>query len=107
MCETLAARIAPEDVATCFTIGMFSVADALLGMPMEDVLRELPFSDEVQAALLRREGSKGRLLAAVLAYERGEFPELPEILGDGAAVAGAYRDAVEWADGATRAARGG
>jgi EAL and modified HD-GYP domain-containing signal transduction protein len=106
MCETLAAAIAPEEQATLFTVGLFSVSDALLGMEMADVLEELPFSPEVQAALLRHEGPLGRLLAAVLAYERGEFPELPEIASGGAALAGAYRDAVQWADAATRAARG-
>ena len=37
----------------------------------------LPFTEEIQAALLRREGPKGELLAAVTAYERGEFPTLP------------------------------
>jgi EAL and modified HD-GYP domain-containing signal transduction protein len=104
MCETLAKAIAPEEASTLFTVGLFSVADALLGMEMTDVLAELPFSPEIQAALLYHEGSKGRLLGAVLAYERGEFPELPEIAGGG--VAGAYRDAVLWADDATRAARG-
>ncbi len=101
MCENLAAAIAPGEQATLFTVGMFSVADALLGLPMSSVLEELPFSDEVKAALLHHEGPNGRLLAAVLAYERGEFPELPSIAAGG--VAGAYRDAVAWADDATRA----
>ena len=105
MCETLARAIAPEAETTLFTIGMFSVADALLGIPMEEVLEELPFSQDVQNALLRHEGSMGRLLGAVLAYERGEFPELPGIAGGASSVAGAYRDAVEWADDATRAVR--
>jgi EAL and modified HD-GYP domain-containing signal transduction protein len=76
-------------------------------MPMEDILAELPLSPEVQAALLRHEGPKGRLLQAVLAYERGEFPELPGIARSGASVAGAYRDAVAWADEATRSVRHG
>src|SRR3712207_8942040 len=31
----------------------------------------------IQAALLRREGSKGELLAVLVAYEQGEFPALP------------------------------
>ena len=105
MCETLAAAIAPDQQSTLFTVGMFSVADALLGMPMEDVLEELPFSPDVQAALLRHEGPNGRLLSAVLAYERGEFPELPGIAAQGTSVAGAYCAAVEWADSATRGAR--
>ncbi len=48
-----------------------------MGAPMEEVLESLPFSDEIRAALLRREGPKGDLLTAVLAYERGEFPSAP------------------------------
>ena len=60
-----------------FTIGLFSVADALLDMPMADVLETLPFTEEIQAALLRHEGPKGELLASVTSYERGEFPTLP------------------------------
>ena len=46
---------------------------------MAEVLESLPFTDEIQAALLRREGPKGELLAAVMAYERGEFPTLPPV----------------------------
>ena len=70
---------------------------------MDEVLDSLPFTEEIQAALLRREGPKGELLAAVAAYERGEFPTLP---GGGSApsLAGAYRAALEWADEAGRAA---
>ena len=77
MCEILAGSALPEERETLFTIGLFSVADALLDAPMADVLDSLPFTEEIQAALLRREGPKGELLAAVAAYERGEFPTLP------------------------------
>ena len=77
MCEILAGSASAEERETMFTIGLFSVADALLDMPMADVLETLPFTEEIQAALLRHEGPKGELLAAVAAYERGEFPTLP------------------------------
>ena len=77
MCEILAGSASAEERETLFTIGLFSVADALLDMPMAEVLDTLPFTDEIQAALLRREGPKGELLAAVAAYERGEFPTPP------------------------------
>ena len=66
----------PEERDTLFTIGLFSVADAMLNVPMAEVLESLPFTEEIQAALLRHEGPKGDLLAAVAAYERGEFPTL-------------------------------
>jgi EAL and modified HD-GYP domain-containing signal transduction protein len=104
MCEMLAGSALPEERETLFTIGLFSVADALLDAPMEEVLESLPFSDEIRAALLRREGPKGDLLTAVLAYERGEFPSAPA--AQGVSLAGAYRAALEWADEAHRAVTG-
>ena len=100
MCEILAGSATTEEREMYFTIGLFSVADAMLDAPMADVLESLPFTEEIQAALLRREGPKGELLAAVAAYERGEFPTLPS--GD-TTLAGAYRAALEWADEAGRA----
>jgi c-di-GMP phosphodiesterase len=104
MCEMLAGSALPEERETLFTIGLFSVSDGLMGAPMEEVLESLPFSDEIRAALLRREGPKGELLSAVLAYERGEFPSAPAT--HGVSLAGAYRAALEWADEAHRAVAG-
>jgi EAL and modified HD-GYP domain-containing signal transduction protein len=68
---------------------------------MEDVLETLPFSEEIRAALLRREGPKGELLSKVVSYEQGEFPvaDAGEV-----SLAGAYGDAVQFAGGALRAA---
>jgi EAL and modified HD-GYP domain-containing signal transduction protein len=100
MCEVLAGSALPEERETLFTVGLFSVADALLDAPMAEVLESLPFTNEIQAALLRREGPKGELLSAVIAYERGEFPSLPS---PGVSLASAYRAALEWADDAGRA----
>jgi EAL and modified HD-GYP domain-containing signal transduction protein len=104
MCEMLAGSALPEERETLFTIGLFSVCDGLMGAPMADVLESLPFSDEIRAALLRREGPKGELLTAVLAYERGEFPSTPT--AEGVSLSGAYRAALEWADEAHRAVTG-
>jgi EAL and modified HD-GYP domain-containing signal transduction protein len=103
MCEILAGSALPEERETLFTIGLFSVADALLNVPMDEVLKSLPFTDEIQQALLRREGPKGELLAAVCAYERGEFPTLTPSSASSPSLAGAYRAALEWADEAGRA----
>jgi len=100
MCEVLAGSALPEERETLFTIGLFSVADALLDCPMAEVLDSLPFTEEIQAALLRREGPKGELLSAVIAYERGEFPSMQS---PGLSLASAYRAALEWADDAGRA----
>jgi EAL and modified HD-GYP domain-containing signal transduction protein len=99
MCEVLGGSRELDAADGHFTVGLFSVADALLDSPMNEVLETLPFSDEIRAALLNREGPKGELLSTVVAYERGDFPS-----DDGAGLQGAYGEAVEWAGGAAGAA---
>ena len=100
MCELLGgAGAGDEDRDRLFTVGLFSVADALLDAPMEQILRELPFSEDMVSALLRFEGRKGRILATTLRYEQGHFPELD---GDPVELADAYLQALKWADDAGR-----
>jgi len=99
MCELLGGGSSEEDRDRLFTVGLFSVADALLDAPMEKILRELPFSDDMTGALLRYEGRKGRILATTLRYEQGHFPELES---DPVELAEAYLQALKWADDAGR-----
>jgi EAL and modified HD-GYP domain-containing signal transduction protein len=100
MCELLGGGGSnEEDRDRLFTVGLFSVADALLDAPMEEILASLPFSEEVTSALLRYEGRKGRILATTLRYEQGHFPEID---GDPVELAEAYLAALKWADDAGR-----
>ncbi len=104
MCELIGGPAMHADERDrLFTVGLFSVADALLDAPMEDVLASLPFSAEIAGALLRYEGRKGRLLATVIEYERGHFP--PASDADAHALAEAYLEALKWADQAGRSLR--
>ncbi len=57
-----------------FTLGLFSIIDALMDAPMADVLAKIPFPAEMTDALVKGTGNKGALLAAAFACERGEFP---------------------------------
>ena len=59
-----------------FTVGLFSVVDALMDTSLIEVLRQLPFSQEIMDALLNYDGRKGELLHGILAYERGDFGPL-------------------------------
>ena len=94
MCELLGRRVPEEDRDRLFTVGLFSVADALLDASMEEVLETLPFSEEISGALLRREGPLGEMLAIVLTYEQGHLPAS----GDATELAEAYLAALKWAD---------
>jgi EAL and modified HD-GYP domain-containing signal transduction protein len=98
MCELVAvARGEKRDAEGYFTTGLFSVVDALMDVSLIELLRQLPFSQEIMDALLRYEGPKGELLHAVLAYERGDFGELIELMPAGTPPADFYAQAVEWA----------
>jgi EAL and modified HD-GYP domain-containing signal transduction protein len=75
LCEAIAARFGQADTAAYFACGLLSVADALCRRPMRDVVADLPLSDDVVAALLDREGGKGRALRMVELVEAGRADE--------------------------------
>jgi EAL and modified HD-GYP domain-containing signal transduction protein len=98
VCELLSDD--PSRADRAFTVGMFSVINRLLGLPMREALETLPLADDVVAALLRGEGADGRSLRTVLAWELGDFSAADAIPGGSERVGRAYRDAVAWADDA-------
>ena len=98
MCELVArARGEKRESESYFTTGLFSVVDALMDVSLIEVLRQLPFSQEVMDALLRFENPKGELLHGVVSYERGNFDPLIRLMPAGTPPADFYAQAVEWA----------
>lgn len=59
-----------EDYA--FMTGIMSLMDALLGMPLAQIIGGLPVADEIREALLDRTGRVGRLLTLAEAVERND-----------------------------------
>lgn len=97
-CELVLAPYDPESASQGFTAGLFSLLDAVIGAPMQDILAELPLAEEVEAAITRHEGVTGKALAKTIAYERGDF-DAPALAGHARhAMTIAYSDAVRWAD---------
>ncbi len=70
-CELIARDTRQADVDSYFTVGLFSLMDAIAGTTMDDLLAVLPFTTEVEDALRTREGHRGLLLACAEAYEQG------------------------------------
>ena len=56
-----------------FMTGMFSLLGVLFGMPLGELLAPLALGEAVHAALLRREGELGALLALFETAERGDL----------------------------------
>jgi EAL and modified HD-GYP domain-containing signal transduction protein len=76
--ELLAHKLRPSqrhvaDIA--FTVGIMSLMDTLFGMPMPDILAQIPVSDDVTEALMWRAGFFGDLLKLAECIERMEDME--------------------------------
>lgn len=78
MCEILSAHAPNLSKETAFTVGLFSILDALLNAPMDNILTQVPLSDEIDRALAEEKGPYGVLLHLVKAHEQGDWDRLEE-----------------------------
>lgn len=100
-CETVALQGRDRRSAEAlFMVGLFSLLDAILKVPLHEVLHRIDLADEVRRALLARSGPYAPTLALVEAYERASWPVVAaesETLGVDASVLGdLYFEAVRW-----------
>lgn len=96
MCEHLGSRIDPPRAPSYFTVGLFSALDAMLDTPLPQVLAELPLSADVVDALLHGGGTMGRVLASVIAYERGDWDHVGVAQVKDEEIRQAYLDSMAW-----------
>jgi EAL and modified HD-GYP domain-containing signal transduction protein len=92
-CELAGAHFGQSNSDQLFTLGLFSVVDALMDAPMPEILRSIPFPEDMTHALVAGHGPKGELLDSAVACERGRAPsdELAAI----------HMEALAWATSAT------
>ncbi len=82
----------PDPGEAAFMVGIFSLLDTLLRMPMGEVLASLPVAPPIAQALAERGGLLGSLLSAVTAADAGDLETAARLL-DGFGIA--PRDHVE------------
>lgn len=99
-CELADASVADATSSELFTLGLFSVIDALTDLPMGDVVTRIPFPEETRQALVTHSGSKGRLLDCVAALEAGEADRAHAIVPNAAEL---HLEAIGWANEAAEA----
>jgi EAL and modified HD-GYP domain-containing signal transduction protein len=110
--ELLAGRLRPgqrhvADMA--FTVGIMSLMDTLFSVPMADLVEQIPVSDEVSNALLKRSGFFGELLRLAESLERMEegedvLPALGELADNGDDLVELEMAAFEWSGQVVRSA---
>src|SRR5213593_584162 len=100
VCERLGPELGERSHDQLFTLGLFSVVDALVDRPMAEVLTSIPFPDDMRAALTSHSGRKGDLLRCVLLWERGETAQAIRCGIAPGKIAAAHTEALAWAEDA-------
>jgi EAL and modified HD-GYP domain-containing signal transduction protein len=94
--------VACKDESELFTIGLFSLFDAILHEMMEKNMERLPFSETTKRALVCKEGKPADYLKLVASYEVGDWKSVSEMVGkigvSEEKIPQFYLDAVGWAD---------
>lgn len=103
LCELLARHCKKDyNESEAFTLGLFSLIDAILDEEMETILRDLPLSTAIKDALTSETGPLGDLIRLAKAYEKGDwetFQDASTNIGlDEEAAPRCYMEAVGWAE---------
>lgn len=96
MCELLADSDDGERKGMFFTVGLFSMLDSIFDTPMDEVLSNLPLTNEVNQALLEREGPLGKALECVESYEHASWDRVVMSGYEEKKVCDAYLEALDW-----------
>jgi len=94
-CELAGASLGIATPAELFTLGLFSVIDAMMDAPMAEVVESLPFATDVREALVLRRGRLGTLLDTVVALESGDYGATPALVPSAGEV---YLESLMWAN---------
>jgi EAL and modified HD-GYP domain-containing signal transduction protein len=100
-CELVGGHFGESNPEQAFTLGLFSVVDALMDAPMAEVLRSIPFPEDMTNALVAGHGSKGQMLECAVACERGRLEDAPRGTATPGELAVAHSDALAWATDAS------
>lgn len=102
MCESLAAARGAEGAGASFLVGLLSMLDSILDVPMPEILKRVRLDGDIREALDRHSGELGRLLASALAYESGDAQSLAHCGIDANLLREAYWQAIEQAKATLR-----
>ncbi len=73
MCEMLGKALGERQAESYFLIGLLSVLDAIMDLPMVQLVERLSLTAEITEALIYRKGKLGLALSAVIATEGGDW----------------------------------
>jgi len=95
MCEMIAQSERLPNPSSYFMVGLMSGLHAMLDIDRATLLQQLPLSDEIKRALAKGEGKMGQILRRVIAYESGNWDQLPSDFPV-ALYEACYRHSLKW-----------
>ncbi len=78
-----------------FTVGLFSVLDALMDAPIEYALAGIPLAPDIRHALIHHRGPMGQLLDCLIALQEADFDRAEALFAPAGPI---YMSALAWAD---------
>ncbi len=96
MCEELAS-LSGDKSDYFFLIGIFSNLDSLLDMPLDEVLNQLPLTNDIVSAILDKKGLGGEALKCVISYEHWDISSISFKDLDQSTIGDAYIHSINWA----------
>ncbi|HNR13436.1 MAG TPA: HDOD domain-containing protein [Thermodesulfobacteriota bacterium] len=102
-CELMSQEVGRrEKESSSFLVGMFANLDAFIGRPLDEIVDDMPLSQDVKAALKGERNIYRDLLDIALCYETGDWDTLLKYIAafdiDQSKIPQLYVDSVMWAE---------
>lgn len=97
MCEMLGKAFGDPQAESYFLAGLFSVLDAIMDIPMSQVVASIPLTPEVISALINHEGKIGLALMTVRALEQGDWENADKTGLSPERLQSIYFESIKWA----------
>ena len=96
MCELIAEGSKYPNPSSFFMAGMMSGFHLMLDITPDDMLSQVPLGEDIVLAISKREGLMGDVISHAIAYESGDWDQLPADFDIGL-YENAYRKSLSWA----------
>ena len=102
-CELLGTQIGGRiDPSELFTMGLFSLIDAIMDDSMENLMSQIPLSSDIKDVLISKDGNLGNFLALIESYEKGDWEQIQKVADnmgiDENDLPRHYMESLSWAD---------
>jgi c-di-GMP-related signal transduction protein len=102
-CELLGNHIGGRtDPSELFTLGLFSLIDAIMDDSMENLMSQIPLSSSIKEVLISKDGDLSNFLVLIESYEKGDWEQIQKITGnigiDEGDLPRHYLESLDWAD---------